>query len=50
MKIKLVIIDTCPRAATLSLPSFVDPSLTHIDRWRYSPLFATKHVETVFSE
>ena len=51
MKIKLVIIDSCPQAATpAACPRFLDPSVTHMDRWHYSPPFASKHIETVFSE
>ena len=50
MKIKLVIIDSCPQAATPACPRLLEPSVAHMDRWRYSPPFASKHIETVFSE
>ena len=50
MKIKLVVIDSCPTASPLPPPCFVAPTLTHLDRWQYSPPFATKQIETVFSE
>ncbi|MBQ7336439.1 MAG: S1 RNA-binding domain-containing protein [Clostridia bacterium] len=50
MKIKLVLIDLCcsdPPPARLRY--FVDPeTVTHIDRWRYSPEGAGKIVETCF--
>ena len=50
MKIKLVIIDSCPQATTTACPRLLEPSVAHMDRWRYSPPFASKHIETVFSE
>lgn len=50
MKIKLVLIDSYrgdpPRA---SLPYYIDGARTrHIDAWRYSPLGASKVIESVF--
>ena len=50
MKIKLVLIDSCPTVTPLKTPCFVDPTLTHLNRWRYSPTLASKQIETVFSE
>ncbi len=49
MKIKLVMIDTCGPAGSEPCRYFVDPSVTHIDRWVYSPDGCRKTVESVFS-
>ena len=49
MKIKLVLIDSYGSdAAVRPLRYFVDGSVTHIDRWLYSPPYAKKVIETVF--
>lgn len=50
MKIKLVLIDTYRGALpSRALTYYIDGSVTkHIDFWRYSPLLATKIVESVF--
>ena len=50
MKIKLSIIDSyAPPEDAPPLEYFVDvPGVTHIDRWRYSPLVCPKIIETVF--
>lgn len=51
MKIKLVLIDTCPGDG-MPLPArryFIDTAkIAHIDSWRYSPINCTKNVETIF--
>lgn len=49
MKVKLVLIDTCPAPAHTPLRLFVDPAHTaHLSRWRYSPTTCSRTVETVF--
>ena len=50
MKIKLVLIDAYRGAvADTKLKYFIDcNTVTHIDRWRYSPEGAAKAIETVF--
>lgn len=50
MKIKLVLIDSYHgESIRRSLPYYIDGSRTHhINAWRYSPLGATKIIETVF--
>ena len=49
MKIKLVLIDSCgSEAAPKPLRYFVDPAVTHLDSWLYSPPYAKKIIETVF--
>ncbi len=49
MKIKLVLIDagTCAPPPK-KLTYYIDPSITHLDRWVYSPLGSKKQIETVF--
>ena len=50
MKIKLVLIDSyCGEVATPKLKYFIDTSsVTHMNKWRYSPPQASKIIETVF--
>ena len=50
MKIKLSIIDSfAPPEDVPPIEYFVDvPRITHIDRWRYSPLVCPKIIETIF--
>ena len=50
MKIKLVLIDTYKGDHALSdISYFIDPStVSHIDRWRYSPASSQKVIESVF--
>jgi len=48
MKIKLVMIDTCGPAETQPCTYYIDSSVTHIDRWVYSPAGCRKTVESVF--
>ncbi len=48
MKVKLVIIDAHTEAAPARLRYFVDPSVTHLSRWRYSPPGCPKTIETDF--
>jgi hypothetical protein len=49
MKIKLVLIDSCgSEAAPKPLRYFVDPAVTRLDSWLYSPPYAKKIIETVF--
>lgn len=56
MKIKLVIIDAChenteKQANRTSDRVFIDTStVSHIDRWRYSPTSSARIIETVFCE
>lgn len=52
MKIKLVVVDTCPREAEAPrIKYFVDTEkVTHIDRWQYSPQSCARVIETVFHE
>lgn len=50
MKIKLVMIDTCGPAEVQPFRYYLDPSVTHIDRWVYSPQGCRKTVESVFCE
>lgn len=51
MKIKLIIIDHYPAEPDKDLQYFIDAEKhRHIDRWQYSPLGASKCIETVFSE
>ena len=53
MKIKLVVIDSCPMGIATRTPLryFVDGERTkHLSRWRYSPTCAAKIVETVFDD
>ncbi len=49
MKIKLVLIDAgiCSPPPK-KLTYYIDPSISHIDRWVYSPAGAKKIIETVF--
>lgn len=49
MKIKLVMIDTCGPAGIEPCRYFTDESVTHMDRWIYSPDGCRKVVESVFS-
>lgn len=51
MKIKLVLIDIYPsQASNQPLKYYIDTkSVTHIDRWQYSPQECSKCIETVFS-
>lgn len=48
MKIKLVIIDSFGKAAPTSCKYLVDPSISHMSSWRYSPENCSKTVETIF--
>ena len=50
MKIKLSIIDSyAPTDEAASIEYFIDPAkVSHIERWRYSPLVCPKIIETVF--
>ncbi len=50
MKIKLVIVDTCPTpCAVKKLKYYIDPLHTkHLSRWQYSPAEAARVIETVF--
>jgi small subunit ribosomal protein S1 len=49
MKLKLVIIDSYKgENITKYPPSDIECDLTHIDRWRYSPLSCKKVIESVF--
>lgn len=50
MKVKLVLIDSSRRdMAVPSLKYFIDHNIvSHINRWRYSPLECAKVIETVF--
>lgn len=50
MKIKLIIIDHYPAEHDKELQYFITPDKhPHIDRWQYSPLGASKNIETVFN-
>ena len=46
MKIKLVIVDSCPPAAGKELEYFISSGV--ISRWQYSPNGADRVIETVF--
>lgn len=49
MKIKLIVIDHYPAEQHKELQYFIDTAkCTHIDRWQYSPIGTSKHIETVF--
>ena len=49
MKVKLSIVDThAPPSDIPPLVYYVDPGMTHMDRWRYSPLVCPKIIETIF--
>ncbi|MBR3681335.1 MAG: S1 RNA-binding domain-containing protein [Clostridia bacterium] len=50
MKVKLIIIDSQPSEPSAEAPCyFINPeSVTHIDRWQYSPACAKKRIESVF--
>lgn len=49
MKIKLVLIDTYPQKKAPAEKYFIDTEhITHIDRWKYSPDYSNKIIETVF--
>ncbi len=49
MKIKLVLIDSyATEASARPLRYFIDPGISHIDRWLYSPPYSKKCIETVF--
>ncbi len=52
MKVKLVLIDSyCGTAPASKLKYFVDcQNISHINTWRYSPLSASKIIETNFDE
>ena len=50
MKIKLIIIDHYPADQSKDLQYFLDPiSCPHLDHWQYSPIGASKTIETVFN-
>jgi ribosomal protein S1 len=49
MKIKLVLVDVSgEESAPRQLKYFVDPKTLHISKWRYSPEFSNKNIETIF--
>ena len=51
MKIKLAIIDLCPAASMQNkFNYFIEPDVTHIDYWRYSPCTSDKIIESRFTE
>ena len=51
MKIKLILIDTCGKAAPAPFSYYVDTDrVWHIDKWKYSPSCCRRVIETDFSE
>ena len=52
MKIKLVLVDTGENdaPAPTTIKYFVDPKVTHIDRWIYSPKNSPRIIDTVFDD
>lgn len=50
MKIKLVIIDSCLDLSRCHRSAVAADTVTHIDKWTYSPPASTKRIETVFCE
>ena len=52
IKIKLVLVDAgendAPTPATIKY--FIDPKVSHIDRWVYSPKSSPRVIDTVFDD